>query len=47
MQPTFNDIDEHPLSGMNYYRIKIIDPDDKSYFSNTISFKLKTKGFAF
>ncbi|MBK8494009.1 MAG: T9SS type A sorting domain-containing protein [Chitinophagaceae bacterium] len=43
----FNDIDEHPLSGMNYYRIKIIDPDDKSYFSNTISFKLKTKGFAF
>ncbi len=41
----FDYVDEHPLSGMNYYRIKIIDPDDKSYLSNTLSFMLKTKGF--
>jgi hypothetical protein len=41
----FNEIDEHPLNGMNFYRLKIIDPDDKSYFSNTISFMLKTKEF--
>jgi len=41
----FDYTDEHPLSGMNYYRIKIIDPDDKSYLSNTLSFMLKTKGF--
>ncbi|HMI78744.1 MAG TPA: T9SS type A sorting domain-containing protein [Ferruginibacter sp.] len=41
----FDYTDEHPLSGMNYYRIKIIDPDDKSHLSNTLSFMLKTKGF--
>ena len=41
----FDYTDESPLSGMNYYRIKIIDPDDKSYFTNTISFKLKTGAF--
>ena len=41
----FDNVDEHPLSGMNYYRIKIIDPADRSYFSNTIPLMLKTKGF--
>ncbi len=41
----FDYTDESPLSGMNYYRIKVIDPDDKSYFTNTISFKLKTSAF--
>lgn len=41
----FDYTDESPLSGMNYYKIKIIDPDDKSYFTNTISFKLKTGAF--
>ncbi len=41
----FDDTDEHPLSGMNYYRIKIIDEDGKAYYSNTISFMLKTKGY--
>jgi hypothetical protein len=39
----FDYIDEQPLSGINYYRIKIIDSDDKTYFSNTIFFTLKTK----
>jgi len=41
----FTDTDEHPLSGMNFYRIKIIDPGDRPYYSNIISFILKTKGF--
>ncbi|MEO6541875.1 MAG: T9SS type A sorting domain-containing protein [Ferruginibacter sp.] len=41
----FTATDEHPLNGMNYYRIKIIDVDGRSYVSNTISFMLKTKGF--
>jgi len=41
----FDYTDDAPLSGMNYYRIKVIDPDDKSYFTNTISFKIKTSAF--
>jgi hypothetical protein len=41
----FDDIDEYPLTGMNYYRLKVTDADGKYYFSNTISFMLKTKGF--
>ncbi|HMK05482.1 MAG TPA: T9SS type A sorting domain-containing protein, partial [Ferruginibacter sp.] len=41
----FDYTDERPLKGMNYYRIKIIDPDSKFYVSNTLSFMLKTKGF--
>ncbi len=41
----FDYIDEQPLKGINYYRIKIIDADDKSYLSNTISFTLKTKAY--
>lgn len=41
----FETADDKPLSGMNYYRIKIIDPDGKFYYSNIISFMNKTKGF--
>jgi len=41
----FATTDEQPLSGINYYRIKVIDPNDKYYFSNTISLVLKSKGF--
>ncbi|MGG9960174.1 T9SS type A sorting domain-containing protein [Ferruginibacter sp. SUN106] len=41
----FDNADEHPLSGLNYYRIKIIDPNDKFYYSNTIVLMVKTKGF--
>ena len=41
----FESTDNNPLTGMNYYRIKIIDPDGKFYYSNIISFILKTKGF--
>ncbi len=41
----FDYTDVLPLSGMNYYRIQIIDPDDKSYFTHTLSFKLKTGAF--
>lgn len=42
----FDYTDGAPLNGMNYYRIKIIDPDSKSALSNTISFMLKTKGIS-
>ncbi len=38
----FDHTDATPVSGMNYYRIKVIDPDDKSYLTHTISFKIKT-----
>jgi hypothetical protein len=41
----FEFIDASPAAGMNYYRIQVTDPDDKSYFSHTLSFKLKTAGF--
>ncbi len=37
--------DEHPLSGINYYRIRVIDPNDKYYYSNTIALTVKSKGF--
>ena len=40
----FDFTDEHPASGINYYRIKIIDIDGKANYSNTISLILKTKG---
>ncbi len=40
----FDFTDEHPKSGINYYRIKIIDIDGKTNYSNTISLILKTKG---
>ena len=41
----FDNTDSHPLSGINYYRIKVIDPNDKYYYSNTISLLVKSKGF--
>jgi hypothetical protein len=41
----FDNTDYHPLSGINYYRIKVIDPNDKYYYSNTISLLVKAKGF--
>lgn len=41
----FDAADKKPLSGINYYRIKIIDTDGKFYYSNVISFILKSKGF--
>ncbi len=41
----FDNTDEHPLSGLNYYRIKIIDPNTTFYYSNTISLMVKSKGF--
>ena len=40
----FDFTDEHPVSGINYYRIKIIDIDGKLTYSNIISLTLKTKG---
>lgn len=42
----FDFTDEQPAGGVNYYRIKIIDIDDKSSYSNIISLILKTKGIA-
>ena len=41
----FDIIDEHPLNGINYYRLKVIDPDNKFIISNTLSFEIKTKEF--
>jgi hypothetical protein len=41
----FESNDSKPLSGINYYRIKIIDEDGSFYYSNIISFILKTSGF--
>ena len=40
----FDAIDEQPLSGINYYRIKIIDPNEKYYYSNIVSLLVKVKG---
>lgn len=40
----FDFTDDHPVNGINYYRIKIIDIDGKSSYSNIISLTLKTKG---
>lgn len=41
----FESADDKPMAGINYYRIKIIDEDGNFYYSNTISFTTKTKGF--
>lgn len=41
----FDYMDEKPITGINYYRIKIIDADGRSYFSNTLSFTMKIKAF--
>ncbi len=40
----FDFTDEHPYGGINYYRLKIIDADDKSGYSNVVPLLLKTKG---
>jgi hypothetical protein len=40
----FDFTDDRPANGINYYRIKIIDVDGKSNYSNVISLTLKTKG---
>jgi hypothetical protein len=40
----FDYTDAHPAGGMNYYRLKIIDVDDKSNYSNIVSLVSKTKG---
>ncbi len=40
----FDFTDEHPSGGINYYRLKITDADDRSNYSNTVSLILKTKG---
>lgn len=43
----FNYNDASPLSGVNYYRLKITDVDGKSAYSSTISLLNKETGFAF
>lgn len=40
----FDYTDETPENGINYYRIKMVDVDGKSTYSNTISLTLKTRG---
>lgn len=40
----FDHTDDKPENGINYYRIKMIDVDGKSSYSNTISLVLKNKG---
>jgi hypothetical protein len=41
----FESTDDKPAAGINYYRIKITDEDGYYYYSNTISFNTKVKGF--
>lgn len=41
----FEITDDNPLSGINYYRLKIIDIDGKEINSNIVSLSLKSKGF--
>lgn len=43
----FNYTDASPLSGVNYYRLKITDVDGKSAYSSTITLLNKETGFAF
>lgn len=43
----FNYSDGSPLSGLNYYRLKIIDVDGQSAYSNTVTLLNKETGFAF
>jgi hypothetical protein len=43
----FNYSDASPLSGVNYYRLKITDVDGKSAYSSTITLLNKETGFAF
>ena len=42
----FDYTDAHPLAGINYYRLKIVDADGKITYSNTIALINGTKGFA-
>jgi len=42
----FDYTDAQPLTGMNYYRLKIVDADGKITYSNTIALINATKGFA-
>ena len=42
----FNYTDAHPLTGISYYRLKIVDADGKITYSNTIALINGTKGFA-
>ena len=41
----FDYTDENPATGINYYRIKIIDVDEKWKYSNTVSLTLKNNRF--
>jgi Secretion system C-terminal sorting domain len=41
----FSIIDDKPLDGINYYRLKISSTDDKTSFSNIVQLTLKTKNF--
>lgn len=44
---SFEYTDASPLSGVNYYRLKITDVDGKAAYSNTITLLNKEAGFAF
>ena len=43
----FSYTDNSPLSGMNYYRLKIITPDGASRYSTIVALLNKDKGFEF
>jgi hypothetical protein len=45
-QQAFDFTDANPLSGVNYYRLKITDVDGKVAYSNTVSLLNKEAGFA-
>ena len=38
--------DGNPLSGLNYYRLKIVEDDGKYMYSNIVSLMIKSKGFS-
>ncbi len=44
LQP-FDFNDYRPLSGMNYYRLKIVEPDGKTSYSNIVALLNAVKGF--
>jgi hypothetical protein len=37
----YNAIDANPLAGVNYYRLKQVDNDGKSAYSNTVAVKIQ------
>lgn len=41
----FDFIDEAPMPGINYYRIKVIDVDGSYYYTNIVALTSKTRGF--